>query len=107
MFVVKFVWAWAEGRFDEARACIDPESPIHDAIGDPFAVGVAFIATDPEWGLWGVPDVLDNGDEKVTFIRGHAGHTAPDAIAGEPYVQFVVRRRGEAWCVIRMIRYEC
>ena len=107
-FVGRFVTAWAEGRHDDARASLDPDSPIHPAaVGDPLASGINFVPAD-DWKVWGIPEVLDNGDEIVTFVKDHVGqvgHVAASALKRSTAVQFVVRRRDDAWSIVQIVRY--
>ena len=106
-FLVGFVNAQCEGRFDDARSCLDPDYSAGDpdAIGDPLANGLSFIVTD-EWGWLGTPECLDNGDEVVTAMNVPAGYVQ----AGTPMspgVRFTVRHRDGLWSIVRIVRYGC
>jgi hypothetical protein len=105
-----FISAWADGRYGEARACLDADSSIHpDTIGDLSDGVVTFVGDVASWGILIVPEeerVLDNGDEVVTFTPAPAGITAPGATIS-PAVQLIVRHRGDQWNVVRIIRYGC
>ena len=107
-FVRRFVSAWDEGRHDEARASLDPDSPIDQAaLGDSLATGISLITGD-DWETWGVPEVLDNGDEIVTFVKdqiGHVGHVTASALKRSTAMQFVVRRRDDVLSIVEIIRY--
>jgi hypothetical protein len=101
-FVWRFMVALREGRIDDARSCLEGELASSE-----LPVGEFNFALGPGWGLYGVTEVTDEGDEVVSFVEtGSEEMRTVKAVIplGGRYVQFTVRPRDDWWSIVRIVR---